>query len=75
MSIHFLDHVWTTSRHKGWNLLLLLTLADYTADDGLAFPSIATLARNTCLKERNVHYLVKSSVHSTIWRLLSSSCM
>jgi hypothetical protein len=60
MSIHLLDHVWATSRHKGSQLLLLLALADYAADDGLAFPSIATLAHKTRLKERNVHYLVKS---------------
>jgi len=60
MSIHLLDHVWATSRHQGSQLLLLLALADYAADDGLAYPSIATLARKTRLKERNVHYLVKS---------------
>jgi hypothetical protein len=60
MSIHLLDHVWATSRHKGSQLLLLLALADYAADDGLAYPSMATLARKTRLKARNVHYLVKS---------------
>jgi hypothetical protein len=40
-----MNDVWQHSRNKGAPLLLLLALADFANDDGVCWPSMATLAR------------------------------
>ena len=53
MSIKAIDAVWTHSRHRGGKLLLLLAIADFANDNGVAWPSIATLAKKARMSDRN----------------------
>jgi hypothetical protein len=54
MSIKVMSRVWEGSRQSGGALLVLLAIADFADDDGLAFPSVRTLARKARLSERQV---------------------
>ena len=54
MSIRVMSRVWERSRQSGGALLVLLAMADFADDQGLAFPSIGTLARKARLSERQV---------------------
>lgn len=58
MSIRIWTAVWTNSRHSGSELLMLLALADFADDEGLAYPSIATLARKCRMSTRNVNLIL-----------------
>lgn len=59
MSIKVMTQVWATSRMKGSALLLLLAIADHAHDDGGgAYPSVATLADKTRMKERQTRELI-----------------
>ena len=58
MSIHIMDHVWNSSRHKGSALLLLLAVADHANDLGIAWPGLVSLAKKTRLTKRNVQRLI-----------------
>src|SRR5688572_3145672 len=51
-------HVWKNSKLGGTKLLCLLALADRADDDGIAYPSIKTLAEKIRMSERNTHYLL-----------------
>jgi hypothetical protein len=62
MSIAIMTQVWQHSQHKGSELLLLLAIADNANDQGLAYPSIRTLAKKTRLKERTVQYLLRNKL-------------
>lgn len=54
MSIRVINAVWKHSRQKKSGvLLILLAIADYTNDDGLAFPAISTLAGKARMSKRN----------------------
>lgn len=59
MSIALMSAIWKASPAKGSGLLLLLAIADFANDDGVAYPAIATLAAKTRLSERNVQYLLR----------------
>ncbi len=59
MSIMVMSHVWRSSRHKGSDLLLLLAIADFANDEGVAYPSVKTLAAKTRLQIRNVQYRLR----------------
>lgn len=59
MSIYCLTRVWRDSQHKGGTLLVLLAIADYADDDGMAFPSIKTLAEKARMSQRNVQYALR----------------
>ena len=54
MSIKVMSRVWEGSRQSGGALLVLLAIADFADDQGLAFPSVRTLARKARLSERQV---------------------
>src|ERR1044071_2818882 len=56
MSIEIIRHVFNFSRARGGDLVVLLSLADYANDDGVAFPSISKLAEKSRMSERNVCY-------------------
>jgi hypothetical protein len=58
VSVRVLEQVWKTSRHHGSPLLVLLALADFADDEGVAYPSIGTLAKKVRLGERVVHRIV-----------------
>jgi hypothetical protein len=50
--------VWKGSQHSGSALLMMLAIADFSDDDGKAWPSVATLAKKTRMKTRNANYLL-----------------
>jgi hypothetical protein len=58
MSIRMMTQVWDQSQHKGSELLLLLAIADNANDQGVAYPSVRTLAKKTRLSRRSVQYLI-----------------
>lgn len=57
-----MDRVWRHSRVRQGDLLVLLAIADFADDDGRAFPSIATLAEKSRLKERMTQYAIRNLV-------------
>lgn len=59
MSMRMMTLVWEKSQHKGSELLLLLAIADNANDQGLAYPSLNTLAKKTRLDRRHVKRLVR----------------
>lgn len=56
MSFAALRHVWDSSRQSGAPFTVLLALADYANDEGVAWPSVEALARKARLSERTTHY-------------------
>jgi Helix-turn-helix domain len=59
MSLKTLAHVWTHAQARGNHLLVLLAIADNANDDGIAYPSIKTLAKKTRTTPRTVKRLVR----------------
>lgn len=53
MSIKTMARVWDQSRHSGSNLLILLAIADFSDDDGQAYPSVSKLADKCRMSKRN----------------------
>lgn len=60
MSIAVMTQVWDTSKEKGTALLLLLALADFANAEGIAWPSIETLAQRARISERQTQYIIHS---------------
>lgn len=56
--------VWTSRQHSGTHRLMLLAIADYSQDDGTAWPSVPTLARKCLMGERNARYILSDLVAS-----------
>jgi Helix-turn-helix domain len=54
MSVAMLTRVWKHSGQKSGALLVLLAIADYADDNGIAFPSIQALQAKSRLSERSV---------------------
>lgn len=54
-----MSRVWDHSKQSGTPLLLLLAIADFANDDGMAWPGVETLAKKIRMSERYVHRLVK----------------
>lgn len=59
MSIEVMSSVWGSSRLGGTELLLMLAIADFANSEGVAYPSVATLAKKIRMSERNAHYLLR----------------
>jgi uncharacterized phage protein (TIGR02220 family) len=59
MSIRVMSRVWDSSRLGGTELLCLLAIADFANDDGVAYPSVATLAAKIRMSHRNTNYLLR----------------
>jgi hypothetical protein len=57
--------VWKYSEQKGGTRLTLLALADVADEEGLAWPSVATLADMTRLTERAIRYALSELVASS----------
>lgn len=53
MSVRTMAAVWERSQHSGTNLLMLLAIADFADDDGMAFPSVGKLATKCRMSKRN----------------------
>lgn len=58
MSVVISRQVWESSRQSGAAFTVLLALADYATDDGVAYPSIESLARKARLSERMTQYAI-----------------
>lgn len=59
MSIRVQARVWKLSRSKGGDLLVLLAIADFADDSGIAYPSVATLGQKARLTDRNVQRAIR----------------
>lgn len=59
MSIEVMTRVWKHSRHKEGTLLVLLAIADFANDDGVAFPSMKTIAKKARMTIRNAQLAVR----------------
>lgn len=62
MSIKVQSHVWEHSPAKGGELLILLAIADFADDTGIAWPSIDTLAQKARLSTRQTQYNVRALI-------------
>lgn len=58
MSVRTMARVWQFSRHGGADLLMMLAIADFSDDDGNAYPSVGTLAIKCRMKPRNAVYVL-----------------
>lgn len=59
MSIRTMSKVWEYSQHSGTNLLMLLAVADFSDDDGFAFPAVEKLAKKCRMSKRNAQDRLK----------------
>jgi hypothetical protein len=59
MSLKILTKVWDNSEARLGERLVLLAIADYADENGVAFPSIATLARKSQMCDRQVQRCIK----------------
>lgn len=59
MSIEVMSRVWKHSKAEGTELLLLLAIADYADDHGVAHPYKSQLAKKCRVSERTVQRLIK----------------
>ncbi len=59
LSVKIQADIWKHSKQKGSALLIMLAIGDFSDDEGMAFPSVKTLASKTKLSERGVQYLLK----------------
>jgi hypothetical protein len=72
MSVHAMTWIYEHSQHKGGELLVLLTIGNHAGSDGWeCWPSVALLARETRLTERQVRRCLRAieasgEIHSTI---------
>jgi len=55
MSLRVSRRVWKDSRHRGRALLVLLAIADFADDSGLAWPSMTALVHKARVPERTMH--------------------
>ena len=53
-----MSRVWEHSRHGGTELLMLLAIADFSDDDGHAYPAVGTLATKCRMKLRNAQAII-----------------
>lgn len=60
MSIKLMTAVWDRTDITSTQKLVLLALADWANDDGLCWPSIATIGTKSSLKERAVQMTIRS---------------
>ena len=58
MSVRTMARVWEKSRQSGSHLLMLLAIADFSDDDGNAYPAVQTLAQKCRMKPRNANVIL-----------------
>lgn len=59
MSVRTMARVWEFSQHGGTNLLMELAIADFSDDEGRAYPSVPTLAKKCRISERQAVRVLK----------------
>lgn len=57
-----MSRVWSESSVKGNELLMLLAIADFADDNGVAYPSVATLAKKSRVTERPAHRTIANLI-------------
>lgn len=62
MSIKVMSTIWEGAEARGSELLILLALADFANDDGVSWPSVATLAAKARVSERQTHEVIGNLV-------------
>ncbi len=50
--------VWADSKHSGSHLLMMLAIADFSDDDGNAYPAVGTLAEKCRMQPRNAQVIL-----------------
>ena len=60
MSVHIMSAVWEGASAKGSDLLVLLSLADFSDHDGRCFPSVPKLMARSRLGKRAVQFAIRS---------------
>ncbi len=73
MSISVMNLVWKTAPYSGGTLLTLLALADWSNEEGVCFPKIATLAKKARLSERAAQSAIKNLVEDGALSIESES--
>ena len=58
MSISVMSKCWDKSQHSGTDLLMLLAIADFSDDNGKAYPAVSTLAQKCRMSRRNTQYIL-----------------
>lgn len=64
MSIKVMSAVWANSKHKAGTLLVLLAIADFANDAGVAYPGQGTLAKKARLSRMQVSRAIQKLVES-----------
>lgn len=59
MSINVMSAIWKSSQATGGELLVLLAIADFADDDGMAYPSVSTLGKKSRLSARQVQRAIR----------------
>lgn len=59
MSVRVLSDVWNHSKATGGDLLVLLAIADFADDKGLAWPAVETIAKKARMTDRNVRKILR----------------
>jgi hypothetical protein len=73
MSVRASSWVWDFAQAGGTALIVLLAIADYADDQGIGFPSIATLARKARLDERTVQRIIRRLVDTRALEVLEAT--
>ena len=58
MSVRTMARVWADSTQAGTDLLMLLAIADFSDDDGNAYPAVPTLAKKCRMSTRNANFIL-----------------
>lgn len=59
MSVKVMSRIWQESRQHGGALLVLLAIGDFSDDNGMAYPSVETLAQKARLSESQTHRILR----------------
>jgi hypothetical protein len=62
MSIRVMTRVWEQSKQQGSALVVLLAIADFANDEGVAYPSVATLGTKARISESQVHWILRKLI-------------
>ena len=66
MSVRIISQVWKLSKLQGGALLVLLAIADFANDEGMAYPSISTLAQKARLSKRHSQRILRGLVRAKV---------
>lgn len=70
MSIYVMSKVWKYSQHRGSELLVLLAIADFANDDGVAWPSIPTISHKARIGRSQTYDVIRHLIETDELELL-----